>query len=116
MRPHALYFPSLAVALAGGAAVVFSALYQPARAAVVGPMTYVCASVALVLFVRILLDPRCHKAIAAANREMHGDQPFRSKWPQLDDPQWGLFGNRAGDRLLLSVRALLLCEFGIALL
>lgn len=115
MNKHALYFPALVVAVAGGATVAFAAIYPPVGA-LVRPVTYVCTAATLVLFLRMLFDPRCHRAIGAANREMHGDQPFGAKWPKLSDPQWGLFGSRAGDKSLLFIRAALFCEFGVAML
>lgn len=110
-----LYFPALVVAVVGGVTVVVGAIFPPVGF-LVGPVTYVCAGAISVLFLRMLFDPRCHRYIEAANREMHGDQPFRAKWPRLNDPQWGLFGSRAGDKLLLLVRVVLLCEFGVAML
>lgn len=47
---------------------------------------------------------------------MHGGQSFRSRWPKLRDPEWGLFGSRAGDKSLLFVRTALFFEFGVAML
>lgn len=95
--------------------VAFGAIY-PTVGFLVRPLTYICTAAILVLFLRMLLDPRCRSGIEAANREMHGDQPFRVKWPRLNDPQWGLFGSRAGDKSLLFIRAVLLCELGAAML
>ena len=115
MNRHALYLPALAVAVVGGATVAFGAIYRLGDF-IVRPVTYVCGATTLILFLRMLFDPRCHRGLETANREMHGDQPFRAKWPKLSDPQWGLFGSRAGDKSLLFVRAVLSCEFGVALL
>lgn len=115
MSRHVLYFPALIVAVAGGVTVALGVIFPPVGS-FVGPITYVCAAALLVLFLRMLFDPRCHRGIEAANREMHGDQPFRAKRPRLNDPQWGLFGSHAGDKSLLFVRAVLFCEFGVAML
>ena len=115
MSRHLLYFPALVVAVVGGVTVAVGAIFPPVGF-FVGPVTYVCAAAILVLFLRMLFDPRCHRGIEAANREMHSDQPFRAKRPRLNDPQWGLFGSRAGDKSLLFVRAVLFCEFGVAML
>ena len=115
MNRHVLYFPALVVAITGGATAVLGAIY-PSVGFYIRPVTYVCAATILILFARMLFDPRCHSGIKAANREMQGDQPFRAKWPKLGDPKWGLFGSGVGDRPLLLVRAVLLCEFGVAML
>jgi len=115
MCRHVLYFPALVVAVVGGVTVAVGAIFPPVGF-VVGPVTYVCAAATLVLFLRMLFDPRCHRGIEAANKEMHGDQPFQSDWPRLNDPQWGLFGSSAGNKSLLFVRAALFCELGVAML
>lgn len=115
MNVHALYYPALVVAVVGGATVVFAAFYPPAGF-FVRPVTYTCAAATLVLFLRMLFDPRCHRGIEAANQEIHGGQPFRAKWLGLNDPQWGVFGSRVGGKALLWVRAVLFCEFGVAML
>ena len=82
MSKHVLYFPALVVAVVGGVTVAVGAVFPPVGF-FVGPVTYVGAAAILVLFLRMLFDPRCHRGIEAANREMHGDQPFRAKWPRL---------------------------------
>lgn len=115
MNGHMLYFPALVVAVVGGVTVAFGAIFPPVGF-VVGPVTYVCAAAILVLFFRMLFDSQCHRGIEAANRAMHGDQPFWAKWPRLNDPQLGLFGSRVGDKSLLFVRAVLFCECGVAML
>lgn len=115
MSRHALYFPALAIAVVGGATVALGAIY-PLGGFFVRPVTYVCAAATLVLFLRMLFDPRCHRGVETANRKIHGDQPFRANWPKLSDPQWGIFGSSAGDKWLLLVRAVLFCEFGVAML
>ena len=114
MSKHALYFPALAIAAVGGATMAFGAIYPPVGF-FVQPMTYFCAAATLMLFLRMLFDPRCHRGIEAANRELLGDQPFRAKWPKLNDPQWGLFGSRGGDKSLMFVSAVLFCEVVVAM-
>jgi len=114
MNKHVLYFPALVVATTGGATVALGALYPVGI--YIRPVTYLCATTILILFVRMLFDPRCHRGIEAANREMQGSQLFRARWPKLKDPKWGLFGSGVGDRPLLVVRAVLFCEFAVTML
>lgn len=115
MNPYALHYPALFVAVVGGGTVALATI-QPSVGLFVRPVTYVCAAATLALFLRMLFDPRCHRGIGAASREMQGVQPFRTKWPKLNDARWGLFGSRAGDKSLLWVRAVLFCEFVAAML
>jgi len=83
------------------------------RDTVVGPLTLVEVAVAILLFLRILLDVRLRRSIAALNRQLQGDQPFRQPRIRLFDPEWGLFGWRGGGLPLAIVRAILLVEFVI---
>lgn len=115
MKSHALFLPALTIATVGGAIVAASVFHAPTRATLVGPMTLLCAGTALILFLRILFDPACHRGIAAVNR-MQGDKPFQSLPIGLDDPERGLFGGRIGDSALKIVRTLLLFQFMAALL
>lgn len=115
MSIHTLYFPALVIAVVGGVIVAVGAVY-PSVGFIVRPVTYVCAAAILVLFLRMLFDPGRRHGIRVANREMHGDPLFPVKWPKLSDSQWGLFGSRIGDKSLLFVRAVLFCEFGVAML
>jgi hypothetical protein len=59
----------------------------------------------------MMVDPRCRQGISAVNREFQGDQPLRFRWIRFTDPQWGVFGTRAGTQPLLLVRAVLFVEF-----
>lgn len=115
MSRHSLYFPALVVSVVGGVTVAVGAIFPPVGF-IVGPVTYVCAAAILILFLRMLFDPRCHRGINAANKEIHGGQPLETKWLRLNDPQWGLFGSSAGDKSLLFIRAVLFCELGVAML
>ncbi len=58
----------------------------------------------------MLFDPRCHRGIKAANQEMMGDHGFQFRLTPVLDPQWGIFGSRAGSPLLLTIRAVLFIE------
>lgn len=116
MKAHLLYWPSLLVAASGGVVVAVGAAYGPARSLLANPMTLLAAGTAIVLFLRLLLDPRCHRGINAANREMLGSHGFQFRLTPILDPQWGLFGSRAGSPLLLMVRAVLTVELVAAML
>lgn len=110
MSSRWIYWPSLIVAALGGAVVVIGAAYEPARATLANPLALLAATVALLLFLRMLLDPGCHRGIKAANQEMMGDHGFQFRLTPVLDPQWGIFGSRAGSPLLLTIRAVLFIE------
>jgi hypothetical protein len=80
-------------------------------------MFYVAAAVAALLFLCMLFDPRRHRAIHQANVDMRRGQSL-GNFPKvrLLDPEWGLFGTRAGTPALLAIRAVLLLELILALL
>ena len=116
MKSHSLYFPALTVAGLGAALVPLSLFVEPLRVSLVYPMTLVAAAATIVLFLRMLLDPRCRRGIDVANAEMRGGRP----WPntrrlKFSDPEWGLFGTRSGSRYLQILRAVLFFEFVAAL-
>ncbi|WP_409604707.1 hypothetical protein [Brevundimonas sp.] len=109
MTTHLLYWPSLLVAAFGGVIFAVGAVSEPARSLLAPPTTLVAAGAATVLFARLLFDPRCHRGIDAANREVMGGIGF-PRWMPIFDPQWGLFGSRGGSPLLLTIRAVLIVE------
>jgi hypothetical protein len=111
-----LYAIALVLAAACAALIALSPFVDLVSDALVRPATYVAAAVAAVLFLRMLFDPKCHRGINAAKREMRGDRPFGFRWISFSDPQWGLFGSRAGEPALLWVRAVLMGEFILAML
>lgn len=110
MTSRWIYWPSLLIAALGGAVVVISAAYEPARATLASPLALLTAAVAILLFLRMLFDPRCHRGIKAANHEMMGDQGLQFRLTPVLHPQWGIFGSRAGSPLLLTIRAVLFIE------
>ncbi|MFE9082902.1 hypothetical protein ACQKKG_12225 [Brevundimonas sp. NPDC003935] len=110
MSSRWIYWLSLLIAALGGAVVVIGAAYEPARATLANPLALLATAVALLLFLRMLFDPRCHRGIKAANQEMMGDHGFQFRLTPVLDPQWGIFGSRAGSPLLLTIRAVLFIE------
>lgn len=110
MSSRWIYWPSLLIAALGGAVVVIGAAYEPARATLANPLALLAAAVALLLFLRMLFDPRCHRGIKAANQEMMGDHGVQFRLTPALDRQWGIFGSRGGPPLLLAIRAILLIE------
>lgn len=116
MRSHALYFPAIVVAAFGAALVPLSLLVEALRAALVYPFTLIAAAMTVVLFLRMLFDPRCRRGIEAANAELRGGRT----WPSIgrvkfSDPEWGLFGTRHGAGPLQIVRATLFFEVIVGL-
>ena len=85
MNSRLIYWPSLFVAALGGTVVGIGWAYEPARTLLARPLALLAAAVTTVLFLRMLLDPRCHRGIG-----------------------------RAGSPLLLTIRAILFVEFGAA--
>ena len=115
MRSHLLYWPSLLVASLGGVVVAAGAAYEPARLLLAHPMTALAAGTAIVLFMRMLFDPTCRRGINAANRETMGVPGFKFRLTPILDRRWGLFGDRGGSPLLLSIRAILAVELVLAM-
>lgn len=72
------------------------------------PTTYLVSGLALVLFLRILFSRDYRRGIDAVNVAMHGADTRPGKAKTFSDPEWGLFGKRAGTPLLLWIRAILL--------
>ena len=75
------------------------------------------ASLAMLLFSWMLLDPGVRYAINEANKEIKGGDSdavyFRWRSISLLDPTWGLFGSRAGGMFIATVRVALMAEFVI---
>lgn len=90
--------------------MVIGAAYEPARATLANPLALLPAAVAVLLFLRMLFDPKCHRGIKAAHHAMMGDHGVPFRLISILDPQWGIFGSRAGSPLLLTIRAVLLIE------
>lgn len=90
--------------------MIIGAAYEPARATLANPLALLAAAVAVLLFLRMLFDPRCHRGIKAAHHAMMGDHGVPFRFIPILDPQWGIFGSRAGSPLLLTIRAALLIE------
>lgn len=116
MTARWIYWPSLLVATLGSAVVAISAAYEPARKTLASPLALLAAAVAILLFLRMLFDPKCHRWIRAANQEMTGQHGVPFRLTPLLDPQWGLFGSRAGSPLLLIIRAVLAVEIIVVML
>ena len=110
MTSRWVYWPSLLIAALGGAVVGIGAAYEPARATLANPLSLLAAAVAILLFLRMLFDPRCHRGIKAANHEIMGGHGVQFRLTPLLDPDWGIFGSRMGSPLLLTIRAVLLIE------
>jgi len=74
------------------------------------------AAMLALIFLRALVDPTYHRAVAEANRQMQGDPPRVFRWIPWLDPDWGLFGAFFGGGYLAPLRAVLLAEFLLALI
>lgn len=116
MTARWIYWPSLLIATLGSAVVAISAAYEPARVTLASPLALLAAAVAILLFLRMLFDPKCHRGIRAANQEMTGQHGVPFRLDPLLHPQWGLFGSRAGSPLLLIIRAVLAVEIIVVML
>ena len=116
MKERWLYLLSVTVAAFCAVLVAVSPLFPALRTALVRPSIYVAAAVAVVLFLRMLFDPRCRRGIDAANVELRGGRPWPSgRGIKFADPEWGFFGSRVGTPALLRVRAVLFVEFILAM-
>ena len=117
MRSHALYLPALMIAATGAAVVALGLLFEPLRNILVKPVTLIVVGVLLVLFLRLLFDPKVRQGIYAANAELRGVKSWPGSFmPKPFDPEWGLFGSRMGDPPLQVVRVVSFAEFAVALL
>ena len=117
MKERWLYLLALTVAAFCAVVIAISPFAPAIRAALVRPAIYLAAALAVVLFLRMLFDPKCRRGIDAANLELRGGRP----WPwgrkiKFADPEWGIFGSRGGEPGLLRVRAVLFVEFILAIL
>ncbi|MBN9142738.1 MULTISPECIES: hypothetical protein [unclassified Novosphingobium] len=111
-----LYLAGLAAATLAAFAVPLS-VFLP-MGGVMRPLTFVAATPAVCLFLRILFSRTYRDKIDAINIEMRDGQPafsFRSRKPLLD-PEWGMFGTRTGSRPAQVLRAVLFVEAGVTML
>jgi len=90
-----------------GGIIAASNLVVPALRPALLPATIFVAAFAALLFMRMLLSPFYQKSVQRINLEMKGSAPWPGKFKKLSDPEWGIFGSRAGSRGLLLVRAVL---------
>ena len=93
------------VAFAGVISLV-SIPFSPMRL-ILFPATIFVGGTAVFLFVKMLGSRAFRRGIDAANREMQGSDPWPGRAKRFSDPDWGLFGSRAGSPALLWVRAIL---------
>ncbi|WP_443750050.1 hypothetical protein [Asticcacaulis solisilvae] len=87
--------------------VALACLFFPPVRLILVPATAFVAGTAVVLFLRILFSPACRRGINAINEDMQGSGSGRGRPIRFRDPDWGLFGRRAGTAALLGVRAVL---------
>lgn len=69
--------------------------------------TMFAASVALLLFLRMLFSPYYRRGVDRINAEMRSDAPWPGRRIRLFDHEWGLFGKKCGGPILLWARAVL---------
>ena len=112
MKERWLYLPAITIAALCAVVIAITPFVASVRTTLVRPSVYIAAAMAVVLFVRILFDPKCRRGIDAANLELRGGRPWPG-WRSIEffDPEWGLFGSRMGSPTLLRVRAVLFVEF-----
>ena len=79
----------------------------PSMRLILFPVTMLVGGTAVFLFVKILCSRTYRRGINAANREMQGSDPWPGRGKRFSDPDWGLFGSRAGSPALLWLRAIL---------
>ncbi len=95
------------IAVFAGLASVAGILVPPVRFILPPCMIFVGAT-AFLLFLRMLFSRTYRQGIDAVNREMQGNgSSWRGRRIKLLDPDWGLFGSRAGSPALLWLRAVL---------
>lgn len=92
-------------ALAG--AVAFASILLPPVRLVLFPATILVGGTVALLFLRMLFSGTYRRGIDDANREMQGSDPWPGRPKKLRDPDWGLFGSRAGSPALRCLRAVL---------
>ena len=83
---------------------------------VLSALAWMSAGVLAFVFLRILFDRACHRAVNAANAELNGNNPFAFRRVSLGDPTWGLFGSRVGGGYLAVLRVALFAEFVLLLI
>jgi hypothetical protein len=71
------------------------------------PATWFVSGVAALWFLRLLTSRTYVRGFDLVNLAMLRGEPWPGKDLPFRDPDWGLFGSRVGDRLLLWVRAVL---------
>lgn len=110
MRDEKLRTASLWIAVFG-VALSLASLVSRSLIPFILPSIYAVGGCALALFLRVLFSRFYRRGIDGANKAIQGTDPWPGKGKSLFDPEWGLFGKRAGTPTLLWVRAVLL--FGI---
>ncbi len=94
---------------AGAAGLALASIaFAPLRP-LLAPAAWCVGGVAGLLFLWMLFSRSYRRGFDAVHRAMYGDQP----WParprkRLLDPEWGLFGWRAGTPAMNGLRALML--------
>ncbi len=95
------------IAAFAGAVALGGILFAPMRP-IIYPTTILVGGAAALLFIRMLFSRIYRRGVNALNREMLGADPLWSAKPKtFGDPEWGLFGSRAGSPSLLWLRAIL---------
>ena len=114
MQRTLLFWPALAVAAFAALIVAISPVAPMISARLTHPCIYLVGGVWALLFLRMLIDPKCRRGVYAVSIEY---QKLRKPgWfipgmgPGFLDPQWGLFGSRGGPPALLWVRVVLIAE------
>jgi hypothetical protein len=90
-----------------GVALSLASLVSHSLIPFILPSMYVVGGCALVVFLRILFSRFYRRGIDGVNKAIQGTEAWPGKGRSFFDPEWGLFGKRAGTPLLLWVRALL---------
>jgi len=101
----------LSVSFVVALSVALAVLSPVIRQLVVLPLTWVAASIGVVLFVRLIFDPKVHRTVFAFSGEIQAI-PYR-RLPF--NPTWGLFGKRVADQRLRAVRGVLFVECILAM-
>lgn len=101
---------SLLASTFGVAVVILAALGSSIRESLVHPTTLVEAGIAGALFVRMLFDRRVRRGVGAASREIQRVSPS-FLGPRWLDPEWGIWGTRAGSLSTRLVRAMSFLAF-----
>ncbi|MDF7776915.1 hypothetical protein P1X14_16780 [Sphingomonas sp. AOB5] len=92
------------IAAFAGIVSVASILFDAVRP-IVFPVTILAGGTAVLLFVRMLFSRTYRQGVYAVNREAQGNDPWPGRARKFRDPEWGLFGSRAGSPALLWLRA-----------